>query len=192
MKAPGPRDAGRWLEAQRLFEEAIERPAAERREHLRSAAADDPWLLDAVLGLLASDEAPSPLDRPAEWPELGDRPEAPRASDHIGKYRLLEKLGAGGMGTVFRAEHSHGAIRQEVAIKVLHGHLSRRMGVRFVREQRILANLDHPGICRLQDFGVTDGGEAYLVMNLIDGVAVTEYADGNQLTVRARIGLFLE
>ena len=193
MSSPAsPPGAERWAAAQQLFEQAIDLPEPRRHEHVRDAAAGDPWLLDTVLELLDRDREASPLDHPPGTLQAFAERDEPRPAGRIGKYQLLEKLGTGGMGTVYRAEHSHGSIRQEVAIKVLHGHLSRQMGDRFVREQRILAELDHPKICRLQDFGVTDDGEAYLVMNLVHGTAITDHADRAELGVRDRIRLFLE
>ena len=186
-------DPARWSEAQKLFEEALDQPTETRPEYVREAAGDDTWLAHAVLDLLGRDQASSPLDRPLRLePSHGFEPCRWSSGDRIAKYRLLERLGAGGMGTVFRAEHSHGEVRQEVAIKVLHHHLSSGLGDRFVQEQRILAGLSHPRISRLQDFGVTDDGTAFLVMNLVDGLPMTEHADRAGLSIEARLHLFLK
>lgn len=186
-------DPSRWSAAQRLFEEALDHPSEARQVFVRETAGDDTWLAHSVLDLLARDQASSPLDRPLRLePGTGEEPCHWNPGDRIAKYRLLERLGAGGMGTVFRAEHSHGEVRQEVAIKVLHHHLSSGLGDRFVQEQRILAGLSHPRISRLQDFGVTEDGTAFLVMNLVHGRPITDYADRAGLSIGARLRLFLK
>lgn len=184
----------RWVDARRLFEQAVDRPSRERRDFVRAAAREDPWLLEAVLELLEFDAAESPLDQPLlRLADAADEASTVEVGDQVGKFKVLEHLGAGGMGTVFRAERVEGAVRQEAAVKVLHaaelGGDGRR---RFLQEQRILAGLHHPRIAALFDFGTTPSGVAYLAMELVDGSPITDYADAHRLSIAERIRLVLE
>jgi len=185
-------DPRRWAAAQELFERALEKPAAKRAAYVEGAVVEDPWLHEVVLDLLAFDEVSSPLDQP--WLSTGGEvlDVSAREGDRVGKYRLLERIGAGGMGRVYRAERIQGVVRHEVAIKVLHTGVSPEKRDRFLQEQRILAGLDHPNITRLLDFGTTDCGVTYLVMNLVKGTSICDFADRLEMSVEARIELFLQ
>ena len=110
----------------------------------------------------------------------------------LGPFAVGEELGRGGMGVVYRGRRTDGEFEQEVVIKVL------RLGVdsedtrrRFLQERQILANLNHPAIVRLLDGGVTPDGRPYIVMPRVVGQRIDEYCDGQQLTVQARVRLFL-
>lgn len=108
----------------------------------------------------------------------------------IGPYRVVEEIGHGGMGVVYRAVRADDQFRKEVAIKVVRGGLSDEAGnQRFKAERQILANLDHPHIARLLDGGAIDG-RPYVVMEYVQGVPIDEYCDSRRLTVRGRLELF--
>ncbi len=110
----------------------------------------------------------------------------------IGPYRLIRRLGAGGMGTVFRAEQMH-PIRRTVAVKIIRRNLdSEAMIPRFEAERQALAMMDHPNIAKVLDAGLSDDGEPFLVMELIDGQAITEHCDEHCLDLPARLGLFIQ
>jgi serine/threonine protein kinase len=115
-----------------------------------------------------------------------------RAGDMIsGRYRLLELIGEGGMGDVWLAEQRE-PVRRRVAVKLIRAGMdSERVLLRFEMERQALALMDHPGIARLYDGGLTEGGRPYFVMEYIRGVPLTEYCDREQLTVRERLRLFL-
>src|SRR5487761_2642286 len=88
----------------------------------------------------------------------------------IGPYRLIEKLGSGGVGTVYLAERILADTKVRAALKVLAPHAVDASFVeRFHREQRLLASLDHPNITRLFDAGTTEDGQPYIVMEFVDG-----------------------
>ena len=107
-----------------------------------------------------------------------------------GPYRVIRPLGRGGMGAVYLAERTDGEVEQQVAIKVVRsGADLPAFHERFLRERRILASLNHPGIARLLDAGHTAGGQPYLVMEFIDGVAIDTYCA--QLDLRGTLKLFL-
>ncbi|MFN9035571.1 MAG: protein kinase domain-containing protein, partial [Planctomyces sp.] len=106
-----------------------------------------------------------------------------RAGDMIsGRYRLLELIGEGGMGDVWLAEQRE-PVRRRVAVKLIRAGMdSERVLLRFEMERQALALMDHPGIARLYDGGLTEGGRPYFVMEYIRGVPLTEYCDREQLT----------
>jgi serine/threonine-protein kinase len=113
------------------------------------------------------------------------------AGSLIGPYRLLEELGRGGMGTVWLAERADGQFEQQVALKLIkRGMDSEEVESRFLRERQILARLEHPGIARLLDGGVSADGRPYFVMELVRGSPITEYCDANQLPIEDRLRLF--
>ncbi len=110
----------------------------------------------------------------------------------VGAYRLLEEIGRGGMGVVYRAERADGEVRKQVAIKfaggpILPGEARRR----FIEERQILAQLEHPNIARFLDGGLHQG-QRYLVMELAGGQPVTEHCAERNLSLRRRLEIFLE
>lgn len=109
--------------------------------------------------------------------------------DRIGPYRVLRTLGTGGMGEVYLAERADAQFEQQVAIKVVYGD-SRGIQSRLKIERQILAQLDHPNIAHLLDGGALPNGNAYIVMEYVDGVPIDVYCDSNRLDLAARLRLF--
>ena len=108
-----------------------------------------------------------------------------------GRYTLLEVLGEGGMGTVYRAEQTQ-PVKRPVALKLIKvGMDSRTVLARFDAERQALALMDHPNIARVYDGGTTAAGQPFFVMELVQGVPITEYCDQHRLPVRARLELFV-
>jgi serine/threonine protein kinase len=113
-----------------------------------------------------------------------------RAVDRIGVYTLLEKLGADGLGVVWKAERREPFV-QQVAIKLLRpGMDSEAVLSRFELERQALARMDHPNIAKVLDGGVTETGRIYFVMELVKGEPLTDFCDRNRLSVRKRLELF--
>ena len=109
-----------------------------------------------------------------------------------GRYTLLEVLGEGGMGTVYRAEQSQ-PVKRQVALKLIKiGMDSRTVLARFDVERQALAMMDHPNIARVYDGGTTEANQPFFVMELVKGVPITEYCDLHRLTVKARLKLFVD
>ena len=107
------------------------------------------------------------------------------------RYTLLEILGEGGMGTVYRAEQI-APVRRQVALKLIKiGMSSRLILARFDAERQALALMDHPNIARVFDGGTAETGQPYFVMELVSGEPITEYCDRQRLSVRARLELFV-
>jgi eukaryotic-like serine/threonine-protein kinase len=184
-------DPERWHEVDRLFAAALERLPAERSAFFAVACAGDPGLRREVERLLAADEESAAfLERPAGellGLALDDREEGGR----LGPYRLLRKIGGGGMGAVYLARREDEQYQRDVAIKILRSGLASTEALhRFLAERQILARLEHPNIARLYDGGRTEDGRPYLVMELIEGTAVDEYCDRNRLTIGQRLDLF--
>jgi len=117
----------------------------------------------------------------------------PRPSGRrIGPYTLHRTLGEGGMGVVYEATQTE-PIRRRVALKLIRGELSSpEVTARFETERQALAVMEHPAIAKVLDAGITDSGTPYFVMEYVDGVPITEYADARCLPVRDRVRLFLE
>ncbi|MEQ8850757.1 MAG: serine/threonine-protein kinase [Phycisphaerales bacterium] len=110
----------------------------------------------------------------------------------IGPYRILRKLGQGGMGVVYHAEQ-HEPIRRDVALKLIRlGMDSEQIVGRFHAERQSMAVMDHPGIARVFDAGATELGRPYFVMEYVRGEPITTYCDEHRLDARSRLGLFIE
>ena len=185
-----------WQQVWEIFEQAIARPPDERPVFLDEACGDDSQLRRAVEGMLAADqETESFLDRPLG--QGGGRP-APAATGGIlprgtmvGPYRVLRQIGQGGMSTVYLAERADDAFPRQVALKLVRPGMESASILRRLRtERQILASLDHPYIARLYDGGTSDEGMPYFVMEHVEGVAIDEYCEQNQLSVDERLTLF--
>lgn len=106
--------------------------------------------------------------------------------DKIGPFRIVRRLGAGGMGSVWLAERSDGLYEQQVAIKLIHGELGVEAAARFSAERRFLARLETPAIARLIDGGMVEG-RPYLIMEYVDGETIDTAADGRPLAERVAL-----
>jgi eukaryotic-like serine/threonine-protein kinase len=178
------------------FDSLAELPEAERAAWL-DANVTDADERAALLRLLAADTGKGFLDTPAGEhavrlaPEDIAKPEG-LIGQQIGEFRILRALGQGGMAAVFLGERSGKDFRQQAAVKLLRRGLYSELEQRlFLRERRVLAALDHANIARLIDGGVTRAGIPYLVMEYVDGVPITRYAQTHAVDVHARLALFL-
>jgi len=110
----------------------------------------------------------------------------------IGRYKLLEKIGEGGMAVVYMAQQTE-PIRRKVALKIIKlGMDTKSVIARFEAERQALAMMDHPNIAKVLDAGATETGRPYFVMELVTGVSITEYCDKNNLSTKERLALFIE
>jgi serine/threonine protein kinase len=109
----------------------------------------------------------------------------------IGPYRILQKIAEGGMGAVYMAQQSE-PIKRRVALKLIKaGRDTEQIIARFEAERQALAMMDHANIARIFDAGTTDDGSPYFVMELVNGIPLTEYCDNNKLSIQQRLELFV-
>lgn len=183
----------RWAQVRGVLDAALAVPDAERPTFLDSACSGDPELRAEVDSLLRShDDAGSVfLKKPAFDLKSDPIPLTNRIGGRAGVYRLIDQIGHGGMGEVYRAERADGQYDKEVAIKFVRAGLDTAAVVqRFRNERQVLASLDHPNIARLLDGGTTEDGIPYLVMELIEGTPIDQYCQARKLTIPERLQLF--
>src|SRR5215470_12995044 len=110
----------------------------------------------------------------------------------IGRYKLLQKIGEGGMGVVYLAEQREPVVRK-VALKIIKlGMDTKQVVGRFEAERQALALMDHPNIAKVLEAGSTETGRPYFVMELVRGIKITDYCDQNNLSTEERLDLFVK
>ncbi len=167
-----------------LFDRASELPASEQRNFAERECGADPTLRDELLELLAAGAEPDRL--PAMQ---SGAPLAPGSM--VADYRIVERLGAGGMGEVYVAEQRK-PVSRRVALKIIRAGLDDdAVLTRFAAERQALARMQHPNVAQVYDGDVTTDGRPYFVMELVDGSTITDHCDRRRATIRERIELFL-
>ena len=183
-------DESFWSRLSPLLDQALELEGGPRDELVGSLRERDPALAGALERQLAEHDRALRsgfLALPA-----GAAPVSLEGRT-FGAYELVERIGAGGMGTVWRARRNDGRFEGDVALKLLHPSLLDERGTeRFRSEGSILSRLSHAGIARLYDAGVSAAGQPFLVLELVDGLRIDRFADAHRLPVRARLELFLQ
>jgi serine/threonine-protein kinase len=180
-----------------LFEGAVELAPGARSAFLDDRCTDR-GLRAQVERLLVADADAELLfsgGAPAAAAAIGDADLAAALppGSHIGPFELIALLGEGGSSTVFHARREIEGVGQDVALKVLRrGLYSPDAQRQFRRERQALTQLQHPGIARLIEGGVTDNGLAYIALDLIEGQPITQFAREHRLDLRQRLGLFLQ
>ncbi|MBS0445325.1 MAG: serine/threonine protein kinase [Proteobacteria bacterium] len=174
MSAAPPRiDAESWARLSPLLDEALDLPAAARAQWLADLRPDAADLRAPLAALLSAPAGNLQLPPLAELQATA----GPQPGDLIGPYRLLAELGAGGMGTVWRAVRADGLLEREVALKLPHADgLAGNLAARMARERNILGALAHPNIARLYDAGIAADGQPYLALELVHGTRIDRYA----------------
>jgi serine/threonine protein kinase/tetratricopeptide (TPR) repeat protein len=178
-----------------ILVEALRLPLQKRSAYLDQITAGNPALRQRVESLLDSYQAGDFLERApttfgGEFRACILVPEKP--GDKIGPYKILQKIGEGGCGTVYMAEQEKPVCRR-VAVKIIKlGMDTKNVIARFEAERQALAMMDHPNIAKVFDAGATETGRPYFVMELVRGVRITDYCDEQKLPTRQRLDLFTQ
>ncbi|HTX04719.1 MAG TPA: protein kinase [Steroidobacteraceae bacterium] len=183
----------RWQAVKAALAEAMALAEPERTAYLQRLGTSDPALRAELESLLRADEdaGTSFLESPGAV-VLETSLSNPHAGRRLGAYRLLEEIGAGGMGEVYRAVRVDQEYEHEVAVKLVRAGVDAQLiAPRLRAERQILAAFEHPNIARLLDGGTTEEGIPYLVMELIDGQPITDYCDRHRCGLESRLRLFL-
>ena len=185
-------DAVRWERIQTMFHRATELPADEREAFIGVESGGDAELAGRVRRMLEADRIGGTIiDQPLAAVAGRLMTDLIPTTVAFGPYRVERLLGEGGMGVVYLAERSD--LHSRAAVKVLRdAWLSPQRRERFAAEQRMLAQLNHPGIARLYDAGTLDDGTPWIAMEHVNGVSLTEYCREHECSLRERLRLFRE
>jgi serine/threonine protein kinase/tetratricopeptide (TPR) repeat protein len=178
-----------------IFADALAIAAPDKRQaFLDGACGGNAALRAEVDALLAAhQQATSFLESPPPGVTGAPTDSTPDISGAtIGHYKLLERIGEGGMGVVYMAEQLR-PVKRRVALKITKPGLDTRQVIaRFEAERQALAMMDHPSIAKVFDAGATDSGRSFFVMELVRGIPITEYCDQHHLSPRQRLELFVQ
>src|SRR6266571_40553 len=196
-----------------IFEEALALPPDQRAACLDKACGQDAQLRQRVEALLQAREQTTELSKgsgaPVSAPAASDNrglaggaaaastitlnlPLIEKPGDRIGRYKLLQQIGHGGMGTVWMAEQEE-PVRRKVALKLIKlGMDTKHVIARFEAERQALALMDHPNIAKVHDAGATDTGRPFFVMELVSGDPITTFCDTQKLSTEERLDLFVQ
>ena len=192
----------RWKQIETIIDKALTLSGSERTTYIKEACSGDDELIDEINQFLKAIEE-SERSRFLENVSADNKQLIQNLSaldddintigTRVGSFQLIEKIGEGGMGAVYKAKRVDGQFSQLVAIKMLQRGIRTNNTIRrFRMEQEILASLKHPNIAQLYDGGITDTGIPYLVMEYIDGLPIDEFCNKKKKTVNERIDLFRE
>ena len=186
-------DPARWAVLSPQIDELLALPSQQRSRRLDDIAAHAPVTAGDLRALLLAHDDASRVDFLSAPAASALRRVGATAGDALGAWTLVEAIGEGGMGSVWRARRSDGRFEGEAAVKLLRsGLFDAATQERFRREGAILARLRHPGIAQLLDAGITPQGQPYLVLELVRGEPLDRWCDARSLGVRQRVELFLQ
>jgi serine/threonine protein kinase/tetratricopeptide (TPR) repeat protein len=180
--------------ALRIVRDALDRSVHDRAAFLTGQCGDDAALRTRVERLLGRAEH----FESAPGEDFASKPDGDSASDNLigtrlGPFRVIERIGRGGMGVVYRGERDAADFAQTVAIKLIRrGFDFDEVQARFLRERRILAGLSHPNLARFIDGGVTADGRPWFALDFVRGQPINRWCDARRLDVRARMHLLLD
>ncbi len=168
--------------------------SSERARFLDDACGDNRQLRERIESLLSEEDCQATDDAHNLQVDMtiGFTLKDDLSGTMIGRYKLMEKIGEGGMGVIYVAEQ-HDPVRRRVAIKIIKpGMDTQEVMVRFDAERQALAMMDHPNIARVLDAGATDTGKPFFVMELVRGIPITKFCDNNKLSSHQRLDLFVD
>jgi WD40 repeat protein/serine/threonine protein kinase len=187
--------ASKPVNEEAIFKVACQLGSLEARaDYLEQVCGGDDALLDRVKALLrVYDKEQSFLEAPPPGVDATIQlsPVTETPGTVIGPYKLLQKIGEGGMGVVYMARQKE-PVKRDVALKIVKpGMDTEQVIARFEAERQALAMMDHPNVAQVLDAGTTDSGRPYFVMELVRGVPITDYCDQQQLSPQERLELFV-
>jgi eukaryotic-like serine/threonine-protein kinase len=182
-----------------LFVLALEKPPEKRGVFLDVMCDGDSALRQRLEALLAAHKQPAtelalPAAEAAATVQATAVSEPPdeAVGQTLGRYKLLERVGEGGFGSVWAAEQRE-PVRRRVALKIIKlGMDTKQVVARFGAERQALALMDHPNIAKVLDAGTTDTGRPFFVMELVKGIPITQYCDHEKLGTKERLDLFIK
>jgi serine/threonine-protein kinase len=198
-------DTERWQLVGDIFERLLGAPQPQRSALLDTLCGEDNELKKIVVSMLDSEASARGFDEKVAARQGTDEsgatavadeatePDAALTDTRIGPWRLVRKIGSGGMGIVWLAERADGQFRQRAALKLIkRGMDSDAVLARFLRERQILARLEHPNIAHLLDGGITADGRPYFAMEYVEGLPLLDFCRGKSIRLEERIKLFLD
>lgn len=182
----------RSLEALRILRDSLDIDPNEREQYVSRRCGEDVDLREQVQAMLRGiDETVD--ENPAPDAAAGAGSADALLGTRLGPFRVIERIGRGGMGVVYRGERGGADFAQTVAIKLIRrGFDFDDVQARFLRERRILARLNHPNLARFIDGGVAPDGRPWFALEFVEGDAITRWCDARRLDVSERVRLFLD
>ncbi len=175
----------RHARVKELFIAAFQRAPKERREYLQRECGTDEALADEVEELLSFHDAETTRGPSGATTALGDL-------ESIPNYKVLQKIGEGGMGEVYEAEQTK-PVQRRVALKVIKwGMDTKEVLARFESERQALALMNHPNIAKVYDAGMTENGRPYFSMEYVKGIPITDYCDTHRQNTEERLKVFVQ
>ncbi len=175
-----------------LFEEALSLSSKEAREDFLSGVCrGDIAMMERIERLIEAHQRSGDfMNSPTLGTDAPGNARSEKPGSIIGRYKLLQEIGEGGMGVVYMAEQTE-PVTRKVALKIIKlGMDTKQVVARFEAERQALAMMDHPNIAKVLDAGATEAGRPYFVMELVRGVPITDYCDKNRLSASDRLILF--
>jgi predicted Ser/Thr protein kinase len=188
--ATAPLSPAQRVRVDALLDDMFDLPEAERLANLRARRIEDSAVLAEVESLLRAASASGGFLSTPPKPAAEELPDGTLGL-RLGAWRITRLLGRGGMGEVYEATRADGNFEQRVAIKLLQRDAAAQME-RFQAERQILARLEHPGIARLYDGGVTEDGRPFMTMEFVEGRSITEYCLITHASFEQRLALFIQ
>jgi serine/threonine-protein kinase len=190
-RPPATDSAG--IAALRILRDALDAPPEERDAFIAGCCGGDTALQARVQALLGrTRDADVDEDETDEGPAASDVADS-MIGARVGAWRIVERIGRGGMGVVYRGTREGTDFAHDVAIKLIRrGFDFDDIRLRFLRERRILARLSHPNLARFIDGGVAPDGRPWFALEFVRGAPITRWCDARRLAVRARVRLFLD